>query len=572
MTARKAARKPPVKTARKRAAPKGKANYPAWLSRVETDRRYRWAFIAWDRAARQKGAWFDHAFAASVVALWPKYFRHTEGEWAGQPFELAHWQEIIVRLLCGWKNEKGFRIFRRLILWVGKKNGKSEFLAALGLLFWVFDGEMGGQGYCMASTEEQADVVFAKMKTMVGYAPRLARDVNAYRSTLWLARLLSRFVRLTGKAAGKHGISASVVVGDEMHEWPTGELYTTLHQSTSSRRQPIELLGSTAGFKGKGYGPQIWSESEAILSGQIDDASTLVVVFAVPQDADWTDEKLWHLANPNLGISPKIEFLRTECAKAKLNPRLENDFRRYYCNQWTEDVVRWLPPEVWNANTSAADGWKTMADRLKGRTCYAALDLSSTRDVTAWLLLFPPTEDDPLWSVLCRFFVPEYALGERTRLGKASYDLWVRDGAMLTTPGKTIDYEAIRGQILADSSAYQIAEIGYDPWKALQLAQEMEKDGATIRELRQGISTLGLPSMEVERMLYEAAIDHGGHPVLAWMAGNCAIWIDRNGNFKPDKEKSHEKIDGMSALVMTRALSMMSAGPSIYESRGIRTV
>lgn len=549
-----------------------KTQYPEWLKPVAKDVRYRWAFTAWDRAAKLPGAWFDHDFAQAVVDRWPRFFRHTEGEWHGEPFILARWQEIIVRLLCGWKNEKGFRVFRRLIVWVGKKNGKSEFLSALGLLFWIFDGEKGGQGYCMASTEEQADIVFAKMKTMIGLSPQLAANVNVYSDSLWLARLLSRFKLLTGKAAGKHGISASVVVGDEMHEWQSGDLYTTLHQSTSARRQPIELLGSTAGYKGTGYGPQIWSLSENILAGNIDDPTTLVVIFAVPQDADWTDERQWHLANPNLGVSPKIEFLRAEAAAAKLNPRLENDFRRYYCNQWTENVVRWLPPEVWNANTLGADSWKRMDNRLRGRRCFGALDLSTSRDVTAWILLFPPIEDDPLWSVLCRFFVPEYALLERAKRGLVNFTDWVRDGAMLTTPGKTIHYPTVRSHILQDSSDYQIEIIGFDPWRAQQLAQELGEDGATTQELRQGIPTLGAPSMELERMLYDAEIDHGGHPVLAWMAGNCAIWIDRNGNFKPDKAKSSEKIDGMTALVMATALSMRSDGPSVYESRGIRAV
>lgn len=567
MATKRAARKP---------APRKKArgSYPDWLAAVARDKRYGWAFIAWDRAAKQEGSRFDAVFADFVVALFPRYFRHTSGQWTGQPFVLAPWQEIVVRLLCGWKNAEGHRIFRRLIIWVGKKNGKSEFLAALALLFWIFDGEKGGQGYCMASTDGQADVVFSKMKTMLALSPKLARDVNAYATSLWLARLLAKFERLTGKAAGKHGIDSSVVVGDEMHEWPDGALYTTLHQSTSARQQPIELLGSTAGFKGRGYGPDIFAESEAILSGQIDDPTTLVVLFAVPKDADWTDEKLWPLANPNLGISPKLDFLRRECAKAKLNPRLENDFRRYYCNQWTEDVVRWLPPEVWNANTLGADSWKNMDNRLKGRTCYGGLDLSTSRDVTALIWLFPPIEDDPLWSVLCRFFVPEYALGERVKYGKAPYDKWCEGEtpAMLTTPGKTIHYDTVKEQILADSSQFQVAGIGYDPWRAQQLGQELANEGATTCELRQGIPTMGEPSFRLEQMLYDTMLDHGGHPVLSWMAGNTAIWIDRNGNFKPDKEHSSEKIDGMTALVMALCMAMRADGPSVYETRGIRTV
>jgi phage terminase large subunit-like protein len=309
------------------------AERPPWLAAVAGEPAYSWALRCWDACAAIEGNWFDHDLADAIVELWPRYFRHTEGRWAGKPFALAVWQAIIVRLLVGWKNADGFRFLRRLVLWVGKKNGKSEFIAALSLLFWIFDREMGGQAYAIARNEKQAKIVFEKAKTMLRVSPLLLKKVQIHKKEIFQPEQWARFELLSGNAEGKHGISTSVLAGDEMHEWLDDTLYTTLHQAEAARDQPIELLGSTAGFRNRGYGWTLWEECRAILDGRLHQPSTLVVIFAVPADVDWTDEKFWPLANPNLGISPKLEYLREECAKAKENARRENDFRRYHLNQ-----------------------------------------------------------------------------------------------------------------------------------------------------------------------------------------------------------------------------------------------
>ncbi len=546
---------------------------PGWLEAVAQDARFDWARRSWDVAAVVPGNWFDAVLADRVVELWPVYFRHTEGRWAGKPFILAKWQEIIVRLLVGWKTAEGFRHFRRMLLWVARKNGKSEFMAALALLFWICDGEQGGQAYCFARNEKQAKVVFDKAKTMVRKSADLVAAVTLKKREMWHAELGAKFELLSGTAEGKHGLSASVIVGDEAHEILTDAMYVTLHQSTPARDQPIELIGSTAGHKNRGWGWALWEECRAILDGRLNQPDTLVVIFSVAEGADWTDEAIWPLANPNLGISPKIEYLRAECAKAKENPRLENDFRRYHLNQWTEQNVRWIPLAKWDACSVGGDSWKRFHNRLKGRACFGGLDLSSTRDVTALVWLFPPIEDDPQWIIVPRFFVPKDTIEERSRADRVGYDDWLRIGALEATEGNVVDQDAIFNAILEDGKLFKVEKLGYDPWNATQLALRLQDENVPVVAMRQGVHTLGEPSKEFERLIYSGQIDHGGHPVLRWMVGNVAIRMDSNGNFKPDKQKSSEKIDGVIGCIEALGLAIATDNEkSVYEKRGIRRV
>jgi phage terminase large subunit-like protein len=530
---------------------------PAWAD------AYSWATRAWDVAEAIPGNWFDVALAEKVIQVWPTWFFHTEGRWAGKPFVLTLWQEIIVRLLVGWRNAEGFRHFRRMILWVARKNGKSEFMAALALLFFVGDGEKGGQAFNFARNEKQANVIFKKAKAMIGMSPALREALKATKRTIYHPELNALWELLAGNADGKHGLSASVIVGDEAHECADDSMYTTLHQSTAARDQPIELIGSTAGHRNRGWGWALWEECRSILEGRLLQAETLVVVFAAPADAAIDDEKAWAAANPNLGISPKLEYLRAECAKAKENPRLENNFRRYHLNQWTDQVTRWIPLAKWDACVVDRESWKTLRARLHGRSCYGALDLSSVRDVTALIWLFPPIEVDEKWTVVFRFFVPEDTAAERSKADRVEYDRWIQLGAMEATPGDVVDQEFVKKAILEDGAFFQVEKFGFDPWNATKLSLELQDEGVPMLAMRQGIQTLGEPSKELERLVFAGVIDHGGHPVMRWMIGNVAIRMDSNGNFKPDKAKSSEKIDGVVGTVMALGLAIANDNQTI---------
>lgn len=532
------------------------AECPDWIAAFGDDPAFAFVPRHWARAAAQPGAWFDAALAEAAVAVWPAWFRHTEGRWAGKPFHLVPWQAAIVRLLVGWRAADGFRLFRRLFLWIGRKNGKTEFLAALAVLFWLCDREMGGQAYAMARNENQARLVFEKAKTMIRLSPAFVERVQAFKKSLYCAELWARFEVLSGAAEGKHGLSASVIVGDEMHEWPDGALYTTLHQSIAARDQPIELYGSTAGFTGRGYGWTLWQEGQAVASGSLDDPATLVAIFAADPQDDWTDERVWTKANPNLGISPKREYLRAECAKARDNPRLENDFRRYHLNQWTEQVVRWLSMPRWEACAPDPQAWRRHPADLRGRRCFGGLDLSSVADLTALVWVFPPEGAGDRWRLVVRLWCPAASIALRARRDRVPYDLWARDGAIVGTDGDVVDYAAIERQVRADAESFDVQGLAIDRWNATGTAIRLAEDGCKVVMFGQGFASLSAPSKEWERLVMAGLLDHGGHPVLRWMAGHVAIKTDDAGNIKPTKQRSAERIDGVVAGIMGLGLAI----------------
>lgn len=554
---------------------------PAWLTAVADDPAYDWARTAWDRARRQPGAWYDEAKAEAVVRRFPQWFKLTEDRFAGLPFKLNAWQAMIVRLVLGWKipvevldPETGaektihVRLFRRVMLWVPRKNGKSEFLAALALLFWAYDAVMRGQGFVFARKESQARIIFEKMKAMIGYNAELAAGVVQYKKSLSLTEKLSPFELLPGTEDGTHGKSPTVIVGDEMHEWRTTQIATNLRQGTGARLQPIELYASTAGVKTNFTGYGLWEESLAILEGGIDDPTTLVVMFAAGPEDDPFDETVWRKANPSLGASPTLHTLRLEAAKAKGNPRAESNFRRYHLNQWVDSHVRWLPVKKWDACAAVPDGWKHYPETLRGREAFAAFDLSSTRDITALVLVFPPTEEDPKWRVMPRFWVPELTLEERVREDRVPYDHWVKmighngGPALETTPGDYVDQNYVLEAVLAAKRDYDVQLIGYDPWGATKLIGDLEAldmPPELFQVFRQGIPSYAEPSKHFERLVFAGLLDHGGHPVLRWMAQNAVVRTDANMNFMPAKNKSAEKIDGIVATVMAVGLACQGA-------------
>jgi phage terminase large subunit-like protein len=554
------------------AALTGAIERPDWLRAVEGDDEYRWAILAWDRAAGAEGAWFDHAKADAVVALWPQVFTLTVDRFAGVPFRLNTWQDIIVRMLVGWKvpvdiidpltGEPALahvRLFRCLRLWVPRKNGKSEFLAALALLFWALEGVVAGEGYCFGRDETQGKIILARMKAMIANAPELARSIQTYGKSLYLKQYASPFVVLSGSEEGKHGKSPTVIAGDEMHEWRSREVENTLRQGTGGRLQPIELYASTAGLKTNATGVELWDESLAVLEGRIDDPTTLIVVFAADQEADFNDEGQWRKANPSLGLSPTIAYLRREAGFAKGNPRAEAHFRRYHLNQWVESTARWINLKRWDACAADKDAWRHRLERMRGRRVFGSFDVSSTKDVTALLWHAVPEEPGQKWEVAARFWVPEETLAERVKADRVPYDKYLAAGALETTPGDYVDQSFVMNALLEGFDMFDVQLVGFDPWNARKLVTDLQKQGVEAEqmvEIRQGILSLGEPSKQFERLVYAGQYDHGGHPMLRWMAGNVVVRFDENMNFMPAKKRSAEKIDGIVAGVMGVGVAM----------------
>lgn len=528
--------------------------------------------------------WFDEEAADGAVEFFNTRLHFIDAEWAGKPFKLEPFQEHdIVRPAWGWKRKDGTRRYRRVYVWIPRKNGKTTLAAGCGLLMLVGDGEPGGQVYSIAANEDQAKIVFDIASVMVGMSESLSSDLTCFKPSIYCPALAASFKPLSGKAQGKHGLNMSGLVGDEIHEWKDGKLYTYVHQSVAARRQPLEVLISTAGERA-GYGFEEWKYCQGILAGEIDDPETLVVVYAADPEDDWTDPEVWAKANPNLGVSVKMSFLEAECRKAMELPRLENDFKRYHLNMWTEQAVRWLPLDKWDACghpilTAADEGkapsiiaaknerWRDLPDQMIGRQATAGVDLSATTDLTCFVWVFAPLNPGGLWVLVPRFFVPEVKIEERSKRDKVPYERWRDMGALTATEGDVVDYEFVKASLFEDAERFDPGLIAIDRWNAMQFMQELQTEELKPHRFGQGFGSMSEPSKRLERLVLKRQIDHGGHPVLRWCAGNVAVRTDPAGNIKPDKEKSTERIDGIVATIMGlgAAVGEVEDEESVYE-------
>jgi phage terminase large subunit-like protein len=268
------------------------------------------------------------------------------------------------------------------------------------------------------------------------------------------------------------------------------------------------------------------------------------VIYAADDEDDWTDPAVWKKANPSFGVTVKADYLAAECERAKASPAYQNTFRRLHLNQWTEQADRWIDLGLWDENTGDTES------PAPGSTGYAGLDLSSTTDVSALVLLVP---DGDTYRTLCRFWLPAEGLRERCQRDRAPYDAWERDGFLTLTPGDVVNYDVIRTEIRELGDQFDIREIAIDRWNATQLATQLTEDGFTVAAFGQGFASMAAPTKELMSVLLGRRLIHGGNPVLRWMASNVAVQQDAAGNLKPDKAHSTGRIDGIVSLIMALA-------------------
>lgn len=337
--------------------------------------------------------------------------------------------------------------------------------------------------------------------------------------------------------------------------------------SGDARMQPLYFLITTAGTDTHSICYEIHQKAKDILDGRKIDPTFYPVIYGADDGDDWTDPKVWKKANPSLGITVGIDKVKAACESAKQNPAEENSFRQLRLNQWVKQAVRWMPMEKWDKCSFA-----TNESGLEGRVCYGGLDLSSTTDITAFVLVFPPGDEDDKFVVLPYFWIPEENIDLRVRRDHVPYDVWERQGYLQTTEGNVVHYGFIEKFIENLGEHFNIREIAFDRWGAVQMVQNLEGMGFTVVPFGQGFKDMSPPTKELMKLVLEEKIAHGGHPVLRWMMDNIFVRTDPAGNIKPDKEKSTEKIDGAVATVM--ALDRVircgnDASESVYDKRGL---
>ncbi|PZN08637.1 MAG: terminase [Bacillota bacterium] len=544
------------------------------LVRLACERHLRDLDTGWQRGLR-----WDPDAAQHTLDFF-RFLKQSKGKWDNVPLLLEPWQKFIVGSVFGWKrwdeaNQAWLRRFRVAYNEIARKNGKSTLSAGVGLYMLVGDGEPGAEVYSAATKRDQAKIVWDEAAKMVRKSPALSKRIKVLpgKANMHVLANGSKYEPLGADADSLDGLNVHCAIVDELHAHKTRDLWDVLDTATGARLQPLMWAITTAGTDRESICYEQHSYAVEVLEGRIQDDTFFAYVATIDEGDDPFDERVWIKANPNLGISVQIEDLRRKAEKAKRVPTALNAFLRLHLNVWTNQTTAWLDLDLWDRNAGPVS-WVALEERLRGRRCYGGLDLSSTQDMTAWVLVFPHDDDLERIDVLCRFWVPEARLTAEDNRYRDQYKAWARTGALKVTPGSAVDYDFIVKQVLEDASTFQLVDLNIDRlFQAHQVAVRLmdELGDDKVIGMGQGWKAMTAPMKELERRLILEKVHHGGHPVLRWMAGNIAVRLGPNEDMAPDKKSSQGKIDGIVALIMAldRAMRHTKAERSVYEDRGV---
>lgn len=515
----------------------------------------------------KRGLQWDAAAAMRAIGFFP-LLRHYKGQWGprpgkleGDPIELQAWQQFIVGSAFGWKRHDGLRRFRNVYIEVAKKNGKTLMAAGIGLLLAFFDDEPGAEVYSAATKRDQAKLVWRDAAQMVKKNLGLRTRIQVLAHSLARPSAAQLFQPLGKDSDTDQGINPHGAIIDELHVLDDREVVDNIETAASARSQPMIVKITTAGVKRESVWADERADAVAILEGRATDDSTFAIIYTLDEGDDPFDEAVWPKANPNLGVSVMVDTLRDQAAKAQRSPAALGAYLRFRMNIPTAVSTRAIDIDEWDANAAnpaslAYDEW-VAATIPEGAGGYGGLDLASVRDLTALILLLELPREDPddetedrRFGILARFWCPAEGILERSRRDGVPYQDWVRDGYLTATEGNITDYAAVEAEVLQLAERYMIGDIGFDRWNATQLVIDLQGDGARCTAIPQTFAGLGPAWRELEKLILEHRILHGGHPILRWMAGNVEVETDTNGNQKPSKRHSSERIDGMVALDM----------------------
>jgi phage terminase large subunit-like protein len=493
------------------------------------------------------------------------------GDYAGQKFSPRPWQAEMTRRLFGTVLPDGRRQFRRMFAGLPRKQAKTTLMAAWGVYLLMGEGvgKRGQQSYSASGDRAQAALIHRTMASMIRADKRLSELCIVYDGykKIVCEPLDNTFEALSSEAGLKHGLSPSVVLFDEVHVLPDRELHDVLTTGFGARKEPLACYITTAGWDRHSLCWELWDYARKVRDGLIVDPTFMSVLYEAGPDDDWTDERVWRRVMPALGDFCSLEFIRDECRRAKESPAYENTFRQLYLNQWTEQAVRWLSLDRWDQC-----GGQVVADDLEGQPCYGGLDLSQTRDLTAFSLIFPTPDG---LKVLSRVWAPEDGIWRNEGRNAELYREWASRGFLTLTPGEVIDYEFVEQQIVEDAARFDLRKLFADRAMALHLCLRLkDTHGIEVEFLPQTPMALNGPTRELERIILNKQLVHGGNPVLRWSVANAAVRKNATGLIQLDKAKSTGRIDPLAATVNAiAALNSQSEKPgNIYETRGLLTL
>lgn len=535
----------------------------------------KWIRSEADERALLEGCRFDERRAEHVVEFGRRLLCHTEGEWYGRPFELMDWQrDQLMMPLFGWVQPsedwgREVRRYKTAFVQVAKKNGKSPTGAYIGLYMLVGDGEKGAKVFSTATDSEEAQIVHDHAVRMVRASPRLSDKLKIHKTSKRITYdAIDGFygVLAADNVRGKQGRNANCCIADELHSWHGRAMFDSIKYSFISRPEPLFFLITTAGETEETVWYQQREYAAGVASGKVHDLSYFPLIYEADPVDDWADLETWKKANPSMGITVMPGECKTAIEEAKQEPSLLPALKRYRLNIMTSSESIWLKEGAWD---ECEDTFTE--ESLCGHQCWAGLDLSKTRDMTALVLVFPWDEG---YRILPYFWLPEDTAREKRRI--VPFDRWGEAGFIELTPGNTCDYSRVRAEYKRLCEVFDIRECAFDPWNAEDVTQRMEDDTGVPRiEFKQSMANLADPTQEFERLVLAGDVRHAGHPVLSWQVKHCKVHTDVNSNKRPIKPKPDDvrKVDGVVAAIMGLARAQQGEhAKSVYETRGALSV
>jgi phage terminase large subunit-like protein len=526
-----------------------------------------------------RGLWFDAAEAEAKIDFW-RLCPHVKGRrWSGETIQPEPWQAFIIGSIYGWKRADGRRRFRVVWAEMGRKNGKTTLAYPAALDGLVLDGEPGAEVYSVATKKDQARIVYQLARRAVLKVPDLAELIMPYRDSLTVDDTGSKFEALGADADTLDGLNPSVVICDEIHKWKGRDLWDVIDSATGARDQPLIIVITTAGREGNEdvYG-QEHDYSVQVLEGVVEDDTRFVYIAAIDPGDDWTDEKNFIKANPNLGVSLQVEEIRDAVKKAVASPPAAAAVKRLRFGIRSQDEDAWIPLPLWDAGRREID-WS----RFDGAPCGAGLDLASSCDYAAYAECYPVGEDilpavefGRPWGYLFRwwFWMPEGYQSEREKKLRQMARPWVDAGWVDFTAGDVIDHNAIETLIKSRAEVVEIAKLNFDPWNATQLSVNLQDAGVKVEKHGQNFATFAAPAKLFGEIITGKRVAHDGNPCARWMADNAVVLTNGIGQMMVSRKKSKNKVDGIVAAIMALNATTTSEGPmhSYYDTNSVEFV
>lgn len=514
-------------------------------------------FFDWVENAENKGYILDHASGMHVILFFEEFLQHTKGQKAKsrEAFILSPYQQFTLYNVFAWKKKNAageyVRVIKTIYEKVARKNGKTAVIAGLGLYCQAFDEEAGSEIYVGATKEAQAKVLWEQAFQYVYRCVKLRKIGfnNTAREIRWAQKGNSGVFRfLGGDSKTLDGLNPSLAIIDEYHAHKDDGVREVLESAMGARTQPLIYVITTAGFNLASVCKKYEDVCKEILSGLKEDDSTFIMIHELDKDDDWNDKSTWIKANPNLGESIGFNYLETEYTKAVNQPSKAPNFKTKHLDLWVDSADVWIPDEIWMKNKVD----EIPMEKFKEFGAYGAGDLSTTTDLTSFIILSEPDEEGYRY-VKPYFFCPKDTVQKRSSEDRVPYRDWVDAGYITDTPGNTVDYDYFEDTVVREYYPHHIIRVELDQWNASQIANSLTEKGIEVAFFSQQISVISFPTKQFEKLVYEGKILHDGNPVLRWMLSGCVIYEDANENIKVHKGQSHAgryRVDGIVGCIM----------------------